>query len=272
VFLTLGFIAYVIGLVQLLAIRIHSMPLFILSVISTVVVSYIIYIAMIRAATEPARMTAGEVLTRVEHFIIPSALISLIVILSTMGGVMLIVLPGIIVAFLSMFSVFALIVDHYQQTDAIVYSWYLVKKKWLQIIVRMLVANIVFSVIAFGVLALFWSFGIGESPMQTVLRAREGSLSISMTQSILEQAVTNFFTLPITIAFMAVLYASLKKVVHDVPSDAFSNRVKKYIKILTGLGIAFVIIGVIVSSIHLASILAELIQLTHAPAAVFTAF
>ncbi|MCC2631134.1 MAG: hypothetical protein K0S38_943 [Candidatus Paceibacter sp.] len=272
VFLTLGTISFVIGLVQLLAIRIHSMSLFILSLLFTIVVSYIVYIAMIRAATEPARMSAGEVLARVEHFILPSVWVSLAMLLISLGGIFMLVIPGLIAAFLIMFAVFALIVDHYQQIDAIVYSWHLVKKQWLALFIRMFVANLIFGLIALGIFVIFWALGIGESPIQTVSRVRQGSLGISISQSILEQAVTNFFSVPVTISFMSILYSSAKRRVPDGPNEKEVESIKKIIKVLAVVGIIFLLLGFFASSLRLAQIIPELIRITHLPAAVFTAF
>jgi hypothetical protein len=227
---------------------------------------------MIRAATEPARMSAGEVLARVEHFILPSVWVSLAMLLISLGGIFMLVIPGLIAAFLIMFAVFALIVDHYQQIDAIVYSWHLVKKQWLALFIRMFVANLIFGLIALGIFVIFWALGIGESPIQTVSRVRQGSLGISISQSILEQAVTNFFSVPVTISFMSILYSSAKRRVPDGPNEKEVESIKKIIKVLAVVGIIFLLLGFFASSLRLAQIIPELIRITHLPAAVFTAF
>jgi hypothetical protein len=272
VFIPLGLISTAVGLVQLLAIRMHSMPLFALSVIASVVVTYIVYLAMIRVASDPARTTAGEALTRVEHFIIPAVWVSLAMILISLGGTLLFIIPGIIVSVLSMFSVFAVVIDHHEKTDAIMHSWHLVRGKWFAVFFRVALANIVFGLCSLVIFLIFWALGLGETPIQVVANAKLGIHTMSMSESALEQIVMNIVSLPLTISFLAVLYENLKQTSVPLMTEEEITRTKKRIKILALAGVAFIVLGLFISSLQLARTIPRFITLTHAPAAIFTAF
>jgi hypothetical protein len=271
-FLTLGGIVFVVSMLQVVAVKMQSMLLFGMSVLATVIVSYIIYLAMIRVAADPARITAGEALTRVEHIIIPAALVSVTMLLIALGGTLLLVVPGIIVSILMIFSVFAVVVDHHQHIDAVVSSWHLVKKRFFSIFVSLLTASIVIGLGLIAIFIVFWTLGIGETPFETIARVKQGNYQISLSQVLLEQALTNFLILPFTISFIAVLYEHAKKQTPHEPSHHEVVTVKKYLKILSVLGVVFLVAGMFISSLRLTQILPELVWLTHAPAAVFTSF
>jgi hypothetical protein len=274
IFFILGLITYGVTLIQLVSVGVHSMILFILSVVATIIVSYIIYLALIRVATDPGRMTVGEVLTRIEHFIIPAAKVSILILLIVLGGTLILIIPGIIALVYVMFSVFAVVIDHHQGLDAIGFSWNLVKGRWWYVFGRLVIANLVIGIMSLIIISIFWSLGIGETPVQTIARVHLGYHDVSISQSIVSEAIFDFFTLPFTICFLGVLYDNLKNTAQsDTVSEKAIEDSKKYIKILAILGIVFVIvIAIFISNARMIQIISQYIRITHAPASVFSAF
>jgi hypothetical protein len=271
-FFVLGLIVFLVTTVQLFAIRTHSMFMFVLSVLATVVVSYIVYIAEIRVASDPAGMSIWETLRRVEHYIVPSAWVSLAIIIIALGGVLLFIVPAIIVSVLMMFSVFAVIIDHYEKTEAIIYSWHLVKERWIPIFGRLLLMNLVIGGISLVLIGSLWLVGVGETPVETVARVRSGDYNVSVSQTILSEAVANFFAIPLSIIFIAQLYESVKRTSTKVVTNAEIKKTKNILRVLALCGVIFVVGGIFLSSLRIAQVVPQLIKFTHAPAAVFSAF
>jgi hypothetical protein len=271
-FATFGCIVSLITFIQLFSIRTHSMLLFIASVIATVIVSYVIYIAEIRVAAAPAPMNAWQALRQVEHYIVPSAWVSCAILILSLGGTLLLILPGIVVSVFVMFALLAVVVDHYEKTEAIIYSWHLVKERWLGVVGRLLLANIIIGAIALVVMGAFWFMGIGETPFETIARARLGDFNVSVSQSIISEAIANFFVLPLAIIFVAQLYESLKRTTSHIVQGNELKKTKHILRVLAFCGVVFIIGGFFLSSIRLAQVIPQLIRMTHAPASVFTAF
>lgn len=271
-FFLLGVIAFAVGGIQFLAIYFHSLSLFIASVIASVVVSYIVYLAMIRIASAPGTMSAGLALSRVEQFVIPSVWVSFVMMLVVLGSSVLFIIPGIIVTVFIIFSLFAVIVEHCQQMDALLHSWQIVKGRWLQVFYKIFVGAIIIGFISWAIIGLCWLFGIGETPVETIRRTAAGDFSLSMTQSLINQFVANVFSLPLAILFLSVLYEQLRRTNHATFTPVHMAAVKKYVRIFAILGILCLIGGLFFSSLRFLQVIPELIKVTHAPAAIFSAF
>src|SRR4051812_1162170 len=82
----LGSIVLVVGLLLLLSIQTRSILLFSLSVVAGILVSYVVYLAMIRAISSPTAVSAGEAFTTVERAIVPAAWVSAGLVLIVFGG------------------------------------------------------------------------------------------------------------------------------------------------------------------------------------------
>lgn len=271
-FFIFGLVVFAVTLIQIFSVRARSMPIFIASVVATVIVSYIMYIAMLRVAGETGKSSAWGALVRVEHYIVPSLWVSVAIILVSLGGLLILVIPGVVLSIFVMFSLLAVVIDHYEKTEAIVYSWHLVKERWFGVFVRLLVANIVIGGIALVVMGIFWLFGIGETPLETISRAKVGDFSVSVSQTIMSEIIGNFFILPLAIIFIAKLYEALKRTTTYVVTEAEMVKTMKYVRIFAILGVVFVVGCFFISSIKLAQIVPQFIRLTHAPASVFSAF
>jgi hypothetical protein len=271
-FFVFGLIVFLITLVQLFSVRTHSMLLFFASVIATVIVSYVVYIAEIRVAADPANMNAWQALKQVEHYIVPSVWVSVAIIILALGGTLLFILPGIIVAVFVMFALLAVVVDHYEKMEAITYSWHLVKERWLAVFVRLLVANVLLGIISLAVLSIFWFMGIGETPFQTIARARVGDFNVNVTQTMLSEAINNFFIIPLALIFVAQLYESLKRTTIQTVTQTEMVQTRKIFRVLAVCGVIFVIGGLFISSLRIAQVVPQLIRMTHAPASVLSAF
>ncbi len=271
-FALFGLIVFLTTLVQLFSIRAHSMLLFIASVIATIIISYVVYIAEIRVATDPANMNVLQAFKQVEHYILPSAWVSVAIIILALGGTLLFVLPGIVVSVFIMFALLAVVIDHYEKTEAIIYSWHLVKERWLAVFGRLFFANLLIGAIALIIMSALWLLGIGETPFQTIARARLGDFNVSISQTVISEAIANFFVLPMAIIFVVQLYESLKRTSTHVVKDQEVKQTKKILRVLTFCGVLFIVGGLFVSSLRLAQVIPQLIRMTHAPASVFTAF
>ncbi len=258
-FSMLGFVLMIMSLLQFLTVGTNSTPIFFVSLIANIIVSYVVYLAMLRVALSPARATLKDVLFGIEKYIVPAAWVSGIIILATFGGVALFVIPGIIVSIFLNFSIVSVIGEHLQKTDAVIYSWRLVEGRWWRVFSRILIAGIVLGAATVIVISIITAGIAGNTHAS------------SLAQTFIYEAIDGFFTLPLALSFICVLYEDLKRV--SVPKKALQEKsIMKILAILSIVGVMALFAGLLFSSNSVARIVPEVVTVTHAPASVFSAF
>jgi len=256
VIFSLGFLVFIIGVFQLLSIEVHSSLLFMSSVLSGVVVSYIVYIAMILAIASSENKTFGAPLEETQPKVLPAVWVSALMVLAVSGGVLLLFVPGILVLGFFIFSLMANVVDGYKKHEALFQSWLLVRGRWLQVFWQFIIANLLIGLIGAGVYFFFWLFGVAENDFQ---------------KSLVNQAISNFFVVPMSVAYTFAFYKGLKSSAMPAPSETERQKFMSRLHVLVGVGAAFIVFGIFILGFFMVHFLPDVVGFTHAPAAAFEA-
>lgn len=134
-------------------------------------------------------------------FIWPGILVSILTSLIIMGGLILLIIPGIIFTIWLAFSFYAVAIEEKGVIEALSFSKGLVQGRWWGVLWRLLAPAIVFAIV------LLIAQGIITGIFTYVLPSHY--LTVAML-GLISAAVTMFFT-PLTTAAPTILYLELKK-------------------------------------------------------------
>lgn len=269
--ISLGSIVLAVGIFQLLSIEIRSSLLFMISVLSGIIVSYIVYVAMIKAISNPERVYLGKLFEEAQGCVVPALLVSSLLVLVVSGGFLLFIVPGIMAVIFFLFSLMSVIVDNKQKHEALLNSWSLVRGRWWKIFWRFFVANVIIGFVSILIMSVFWFFGIGENPLDTFFAWQQNARAVSFGQSVSSQFVSNFFAVPMSVAFTFVLYEELKRLPTLEASEQERELALSRIRFLAGAGVASIIAGIFIFGLIFSKFAPNVVNFTHAPAAVFEA-
>lgn len=142
------------------------------------------------------------------HLIIPAFLISLLTSLMVVGGLILLIIPGLIFIVWFAFTFYAVVIDNHKIKEAFSASRQLVKGRWWKVLWRLVAPGAVFSLI---LLLIQWLINI---PLETIIKniPENGIIyTILITFfSLLITLIGILFT-PLTSAATVILYLELKK-------------------------------------------------------------
>lgn len=191
-FVALVFSPYAGGAIQAAAI-----PFIILLTVLLVVISIVSSVALIKAVSVPTETTIKSAYQfGLKHFW-SYVWLSILTGLAVIGGLILLVIPGIIFMIWFAFGYFILVLEGKRGTEAMKASREYVRGKWFAVFGRILVLMVVLMLVS-GVVAGILSAFIGGA------NASEGAEAVTN--------ILNIFLVPFSIAYMYLLYQDLKKV------------------------------------------------------------
>ncbi|MBI2436358.1 MAG: hypothetical protein HYV41_01265 [Candidatus Magasanikbacteria bacterium] len=137
------------------------------------------------------------------RLILPSLWVSILTGLAVMGGMILLIIPGIIFAVWFGFGMYALVLENKRGTDALKYSKSLVSGRWFGVFWRLVAPVLVFIIIV-GIAQ--WIVGIPFGSSLQSETATAGTFVYIILSSILSLLIT-----PLTTIAPTILYQELKK-------------------------------------------------------------
>jgi len=138
---------------------------------------------------------------------IPLIWVSFLTGLAVLGGMILFIIPGIIIAVWFAFSTFLNILDNVRGTAALKQSKAMVSGLWWSTAIRFVVPYIVFGILFYGAA---WIILMAITPLTNYFAGTNQDI-IVMIESIITSAL-NIFTTPMFIMVGAILYLEIKKI------------------------------------------------------------
>lgn len=142
------------------------------------------------------------------HLILPSLIISILTSLIILGGMVLLIIPGIIFAIWFAFSFYAVAIDNHKVATALNTSKNLVRGRWWAVLWRLVAPSAVFGLF---LILIQWLIGI---PLEAIIKNfPEGTVIYAILIvifALISTAVGLLFT-PLTSAATVILYCELKK-------------------------------------------------------------
>lgn len=129
------------------------LALLILYFVQFVLYLSIIFLAVRYVLNKP--VTGREAISYVIRRSFPLAITEILVVLSVLGGFILLIIPGILIGILFSVVMQVMIVEEYYYGDALRRSWSLVKEQMGKTFVVLLVTNLIVVAIAYGVVFAF---------------------------------------------------------------------------------------------------------------------
>lgn len=145
----------------------------------------------------------------------PALLASVLAGLAVVLGVILLIIPAVLFGIWFAFSIHAVVLDGKKPVEALKYSKSLAAGRWWQVLWRLLLPGILFTVFA---LALDWTIGF---PFDALLEGMvQGSIEFTIVSivSLLLSSVINIAVTPLSTTLPTILYLELKKTPADRPA------------------------------------------------------
>lgn len=175
----------------------RSTSIVVVLAIASALISLWVSAAIIKAINSPdSTPNPSELLTKSAKYILPYLLVVVLTGLAVLGGLILLIIPGIIFAVWFAFSNYTLVLEDKRSIEAMKASKALVKGRWGDVFVRFLL--LMLSLIGISIVA------------SLVL-----SLFPAALYSVLNGALSSFFMTPFSLIFGYLLYKDLKN--HHAP-------------------------------------------------------
>ncbi|MBD3311075.1 MAG: hypothetical protein GF349_01080 [Candidatus Magasanikbacteria bacterium] len=188
--------------------------------IAAAVVSIWISIAFIRAVVDRYQnKKAGAIqpeLQKATEMILPVVLVSILTGLAVLGGLILLIIPGIIFAVWFAFSYYIVILDNKKGTEALKASKQMVQGRWFGVFWRLLAPGIVFALLGFIAQAIIML------PFRPIMDTQMGVMLASFFSSAVALVIAPFGS-----AAQSILYIELKKTPAAVNMSPEANRETK---------------------------------------------
>ncbi|MBU0596865.1 hypothetical protein KJ641_03765 [Patescibacteria group bacterium] len=139
-------------------------------------------------------------LTKTTGFILTLIGASILTGLAVMGGMLLLIIPGIIFAVWFAFTTYAIAIDNKKAVESMKYSKSLVSGRWFGVLWRLIAPAIVFAIL---MSIVQWLVGL------ILAFIPQTTISIAIV-SLIETSVSLLFT-PLSVGAMTILYIELKK-------------------------------------------------------------
>lgn len=124
--------------------------------------------------------------------------------LAILGGMILLIIPGVIFSVWFVFTLYAVVLDNKGAAESLSFSKRLVQGRWWDILWRLLAPGIVFALLG---VALQWIVGI---PLGIILKSFGGSIIGITIYSVISNAVAMLIT-PLSGCAITILYLEAKK-------------------------------------------------------------
>lgn len=233
---------FLLGIVQILADRSLSDGLMLVLIILVFVVSFLSEIALFAAITREGQTVSGAYKKSLQ-MLIPYIWVGGLVSVATLGGFLLLIIPGFILSVLLSMSAFALFAENRRGISALISSWHYVIGYWGAVFWRS-----VFLVIILIIMYLVIGF-VTAGPniielKSTILSGLRGEIApeAPLFNQILSLFFNSFLFLPIGIIYSYGLFLSLRKVKALVPLESTDEqKIKKKLIILLVIGIILIV-------------------------------
>lgn len=142
------------------------------------------------------------------HLVWPALLVSILTSLIILGGIVLLIVPGIIFAIWFAFSFYAVVIDGKKTAAALSESKNLARGRWWGVLWRLLAPSVVFGVI---LILIQWLVGI---PIEIILKNfQKGTIlyAILLTVFTLLSVIISLLFTPLSSLATIILYQELKK-------------------------------------------------------------
>jgi len=163
---------------------------------------------MVARYNQIAAKPIKEELQTATRLVVPAILVSILTSLIVLGGLVLLIIPGIIFAVWFAFTFYAVAIDENKTLIALQTSKELVAGRWWATLWRLLAPAVIFGII---LILVNWLLGL---PFEAILNNfEEGSLAFAIILgllTLLSTVISLIFT-PLTTAAPTILYLELKK-------------------------------------------------------------
>lgn len=231
-------------------------------------ISYISTLALLFAITRNGTSKVGESYSKGFKLIIPVFWIGLLSSLATMGGFLLLIIPGILLSLWLRLSIFALFAENLRGTKALTRSWYLIKGYSLSVFWRFLFIFLIWIplyLIPLGTLLLPFILSSSISkPNVEVLLSTETSLTYQAV-SLISTLLFGLVVTPIISIYPYLIYQSLKEKKPQVANEEEERKLKKKIIIFTWLGILFFVLLIALAIFAIFFVLGQLGSIINNP-------
>lgn len=172
------------------------------------------------------------------RLIFPFLWVGLLMTLVTLGGTLLLIVPGILFALWLSLSPYILFVEDKRGLKALITSWHYVKGYWLAVFWRFLFFGLVFFAIALVAVLAFIITGLIELPLEAT------SMPQALWSRILNMFLTSFLLTPLSLLYGLGIYQSARRIKAVLTLFEEEEELKKRLIILAALGV--VALGVII--------------------------
>jgi hypothetical protein len=210
------FIVSVLSIVTALATKSAGFVLF--YIIASLIVSGFSWLALLWVITQKDTDTGADLFEHTKHvyknglsLAIPVTVAGLLAGLLTLGGFILLIIPGIYLAISYSFVIYIVGHEGIKGMDALRASTYYVKGHWWGILGRSLLFGI-----AIGIIQMIFSAGSVAPQWETIRQAIGNGVEPQVTSSpileILSNAFTTFVSTPLSMIYTFLMYKSLKSI------------------------------------------------------------
>ncbi|MBT3538949.1 hypothetical protein HOF40_02975 [Candidatus Parcubacteria bacterium] len=181
----------------------YSLLVFLLSLVGFTISLSMIRVVAALYQNQPAPDLVPDLKSSL-GLLLPAILVSILSGLAIVGGLILLIIPGIIFAVWFMFSLHALMLDNKHTVDALKYSKSLVKGRWGEVLWKIILPTLAFALIFAIIQWIFRMMLSIDEEMLKILTVKTGIYTV------LTICVSALMT-PITTAVPTILYVELKK-------------------------------------------------------------
>jgi len=233
-------IPFIVGVFETLAVGSASLFSIIL-IIASFVVSWLSRIALMYAVLEKGNTVDSAYKKSMNNFL-PYFWVGGLSVLAALGGFFLLIIPGLIVSLLLLFSLYVFVGEKKKGTDALVASWYYTRGNLWKIIWRMVVFEIIFGILGFLVAMI-----TGGTDVLIALKNGVSQPEVPMTSQIATMLFNQLIYIPMTVIYSYFIYDSLKGLKLEAINQEEDNKIKSKLKIFMAIGVAGLIIALFFS-------------------------
>lgn len=162
------------------------------------------------------------------------AWVALLVGLAALGGLVLLVIPGIMVSISLSLAVYVFLAEDRRGMAALARSWYYVKGYWWPVFWRFIFFGLIFLIISIVLMMLTG----GPSVLMILNGGMMAEPEVSLLSEIIGLIFNSLIVVPLSIAYYYSIYSSIKALKSPEASEADTKKYKKNLTI-------FIVIGVI---------------------------
>jgi hypothetical protein len=264
----ISLILFLAGMLQVFATLGTSKILVVIAVIINIIVGLLSYIALILMISRPldAAPLIEDLYNTSRKVFLSYVLVAFLVALSTIGGLTLFILPGIIVSVLLSMTIFVFVEERERGFNALVKSWYYVREKWWQVLWRLIYITLIFIAVMFCIgmvlliIKVFISGGMGNLTQALKVGTYKGSVG----EMIINQALLAFVFIPIQFIYLYYVYFSLRSFKSQPILEVEEKKIKITIQTLAILGVIAIVAFMIFGK---QAVLKRTPQIIHSPSA-----